>query len=86
MAVRPFRLRGDRLLDPPSACASNDHTQTRHVRQEFAEAMAGDHFTIGLNAPGFTQYLRHPPIHSSGQSLSVEERGGFSFDQQGYTR
>ena len=32
----------------------------------FDWTLAGDHFTIGLNAPGFTQYLRHAPIHSPG--------------------
>jgi hypothetical protein len=47
--------------------------------------LAGDNFTIGLSARGFMQYLRHAPIHSPGYALSVEERGGFSFDQRGYT-
>ena len=32
-----------------------------------------------------TQYLRRPPIHSPGWFLTVGERGGFSFDQRGYT-
>lgn len=45
----------------------------------------GDHFTIGLTAPGYTQYLRRAPILSLGYWLPVDERGGFSFDQQGYT-
>lgn len=44
----------------------------------------GDHFTIGLTALGFTQYLRRAPIHSPRYSLSVDERGGFSFGQQSY--
>ncbi len=52
----------------------------------FDWTLAGDNFTIGLSARGFTQYLRRAPIHRHGQWLSVEERGGFSFDQQGYTR
>ena len=52
----------------------------------FDWTLAGDHFTIGLSAPGFTQYLRHAPIPSSGHWLSVEERRGFSFEQRGYTR
>jgi hypothetical protein len=52
----------------------------------FEWTLGGDNFTIGLSARGFTQYLRHAPIHRPGQALSVEERGGFSFGQQGYTR
>ena len=51
----------------------------------FDWTLVGDHFTIGLNAPGFTQYLRHPPIYSPGYWLSADERGGFSFDQLGYS-
>ena len=46
---------------------------------------AWDLTSDGLNAPGFTQYLRHPPIYSPGYWLSADERGGFSFDQLGYT-
>jgi hypothetical protein len=42
-------------------------------------------FTIELGAPGFTQYLRRPPVYTSGHRLTVEERGGFSFDRQAYT-
>jgi hypothetical protein len=47
--------------------------------------LAGDNFTIGLSARGFAQYLRRAPVHRPGQWLSAEERGGFSFDQRGYT-
>jgi hypothetical protein len=47
--------------------------------------LAGDNFTIALSAPGLTQYLRRAPIHSPGFFLSAAERGGFSFDQHGYT-
>jgi hypothetical protein len=43
-------------------------------------------FSLALHAMGFTQYLRRPPIHTSQQRLSVAQRGGLSFDQQGYTR
>ena len=71
-------------LGRPILAASSSTRPDEHGY--FDWILAGDHFTIGLNAPGFTQYLRHAPIHSSGQLLSVEERGGFSFDQQGYTR
>jgi hypothetical protein len=42
--------------------------------------------TIGLHASGFTQYLRRAPIHTPRQRLSVDERGGLSFDQRGYAR
>ena len=52
----------------------------------FEWILTGDHFSIGLSAPGFTQYLRHAPIRSPGDWLSADERGGFSFDQRGYTR
>ena len=48
--------------------------------------LAGDRFTIELSAPGFTQYLRRPPVHSPRPWLSVEDRGGFSFAEEGYTR
>ena len=48
--------------------------------------LAGDHLSIELSAPGFTQYLRRPPVHSPGHWLSVEARGGFSFAQEIYTR
>ena len=40
----------------------------------FEWTLAGDHFSIGLSAPGFTQYLRHAPIRSPGYWLSVDER------------
>ena len=50
----------------------------------FEWTLAGDGFTIGLSAPGFTQYLRRAPVHSPGFFLSVQERGGYSFDEQGY--
>ena len=50
----------------------------------FEWTLAGRNFSIGLSAPGYTQYLRQPPILSDGHWLSPRERGGFSFDQQGY--
>jgi hypothetical protein len=46
--------------------------------------LAGDRFTIEVGSPGFTQYLRRPPILSNGPWLSVEDRGGFSFAREGY--
>lgn len=52
----------------------------------FDWTLTGDHFTIGLSAPGFTQYLRHAPIHTPGCWLSVDDKEGFSFDQHSYTR
>jgi hypothetical protein len=54
-------------------------------RGNFDWTLSGDQFTIELGAPGFTQYLRRPPVSSSGHRLTVEERGGFSFDRQAYT-
>ena len=47
--------------------------------------LESDGITISLGAPGFTQYLRRPPVHCPGHALPVEERGGFSFDRRGYT-
>jgi len=46
--------------------------------------LEGDGINISLGAPGFVQYLRRPPVHCPGQALSVEERGGFSFERRGY--
>ena len=51
----------------------------------FEWTLAGDRFTIGLSASGFTQYLRRAPVLVPRTSLTVEERGGYSFDRQGYT-
>jgi hypothetical protein len=47
--------------------------------------LEGDGITISLGAPGFTQYLRRPPVHCPRHALSAEERGGFGFDRFGYT-
>ena len=38
-----------------------------------------------VGATGFTQYLRRPPILSQRQRLSIDERGGLSFDERSYT-
>ncbi len=73
--ARSFRLN----LHPIERSAPDQHGF-------FEWTLAGDGFTIGLRAPGFTQYLRQAPIHSPTDSLSIDERGGYSFDQQGYTR
>lgn len=53
-------------------------------RGNFDWTLVGDLITIRLGAPGFTQYLRQPPIYSEGFFLSVAERGGISFAEQGY--
>jgi hypothetical protein len=50
----------------------------------FSWTIGGDLFTMSFSAAGFTQYLRRAPIYVPGQRLSVEERGGLSFGQQGY--
>jgi len=47
--------------------------------------LGGDGITISLGAPRFPQYSRRPPVHCPGHALSVEERGGFSFDRRSYT-
>jgi hypothetical protein len=54
-------------------------------RGNFDWTLVGDQFTIEFGAPGFTQHLRRAPVYSSGHRLTVEERGGFSFDRQAYT-
>ena len=51
----------------------------------YAWTLAGNEFTVQLRATGFTQYLRQPPAYSLHQRLSLDQRGGLSFDQQGYT-
>ena len=38
-----------------------------------------------MQSRGFTQYLRREPVWSRGQRLSVEERGGLSFAEQGFS-
>ena len=53
-------------------------------RGNYEWTLEGDGITISLGAPGFTQYLRRPPVHCPDYTLSVEERGGFSFDRHGY--
>jgi len=50
----------------------------------FDWTLTGDRFTIALQASGFTQYLRRAPVLSPRTALTVEERGGFSFDRRGY--
>jgi hypothetical protein len=48
--------------------------------------VAGHEFTITLRAKGFTQYLRQLPIRANGQRLTVQERGGISFEERGFTQ
>lgn len=54
-------------------------------RGNFDWTLAGDQFTIELGAPGFTLYLRRPPVHTPRGRLTAEERGGLGFGRQGYT-
>jgi hypothetical protein len=54
-------------------------------RGNYDWTLEGDGITISLGAPGFTQYLRRPPVHCPRRVLSVEERGGFVFDRFGNT-
>jgi hypothetical protein len=51
----------------------------------FEWTLNGDLYTIRLGSPGFTLYLRQSPIYSDGFRLSVAQRGGYSFAEQGYT-
>jgi hypothetical protein len=45
----------------------------------------GHGVTVSVHATGFTQYLRHAPIHSSRQRLTVDQRGGVTFAERSYT-
>jgi len=47
--------------------------------------LGGDLFELSIRSRGFTQYLRREPMFSKGQWLTVEERGGFSFAEQGFS-
>jgi hypothetical protein len=47
--------------------------------------LAGHDFALRLHSTSFTQYLRHPPIHSLHQRLPLDQRGGLSFDESVYT-
>jgi hypothetical protein len=47
-------------------------------------SILGHEFTITVRATGFTQYLRQSPIRANAQRLTVSERGGISFDEQGF--
>jgi hypothetical protein len=42
-------------------------------------AIEGHNFTLSHSSTGYRQYLRRPPISSTHQYLSLEERGGISF-------
>ena len=46
--------------------------------------LAGHEFTIQVRAPGFTQYLRNPPILAAAQRLGVAARGGISFSEAAF--
>jgi hypothetical protein len=52
--------------------------QFRQYRYEFALLHGG---SISLHATGFKLYIRQPPRHTTAQWLSIEERGGISFDR-----
>jgi hypothetical protein len=49
-----------------------------------AWTLAGHEFAMHVRAPGFTQYLRRRPILAASQRLTVDERGGISFDEVGF--
>ena len=59
--------------------------KTVWTNADFDWTLEGDQFTIELGSPGFTQYLRRPPVYTSRARLTAEERGGFTFDRQAYT-
>jgi hypothetical protein len=45
----------------------------------------GHNFDLRLRAPGFTQYIRTPPIHSKAQYLTQPERGGLNFTERSFS-
>jgi hypothetical protein len=44
----------------------------------------GHAFDMTFRSPGFRQYIRQPPRHIRGQTLSEAERGGSSFAETGF--
>jgi hypothetical protein len=54
-------------------------------RGNYDWTLEGDGISVSLGAPGFTQYLRRPPVHCPGPTLPAEERGGLGFDRRAYT-
>jgi hypothetical protein len=52
----------------------------------FGWTLVGHGFSLTLRASGFTLYLRGRPILSPHQRLSIDQRGGLSFDREGYSR
>jgi hypothetical protein len=46
---------------------------------DYRWTIQGPHGSIILRAVGYTQYRRQQPIHTSQQSLSLEQRHGISF-------
>ena len=46
--------------------------------------MDGLCFTITFVADAFTQYLRHLPVLTQGNKLTLEERSGLSFDRRSF--
>jgi hypothetical protein len=48
--------------------------------------IAGHEFTITLRARGFAQYLPRRPTRARGQRLSVQDRGGISFEEPGFSQ
>jgi hypothetical protein len=61
---------------------------TRTLGQPFGRStwtLEGHNFTLAVTSEGFRQYLRTAPIWSSSQRLGIAQRGGISFDEEGYT-
>jgi hypothetical protein len=53
-------------------------------RNNFEWTLDGHEFNIRLQAKGFTQYLRQPPVLAPSPRLSLDNRGGIRFEQHGY--
>jgi hypothetical protein len=74
-------------IDAKSPFEISVDTITRSPQQEDGQrhwVLEGDEFSIWIPAEGYLQYMRRPPILSELQRLSLQERGGISFDERGY--
>lgn len=62
---------------------------TRTPGQPFGRStwtLDGHNFTLAVTSEGFHQYLRTQPIWAASQGLDAAQRGGISFNENGYTQ
>jgi hypothetical protein len=74
-------LRYDQSFQPSFDSIVRDGPDNRGF---FAWTLEGHDFTILVHSRGFTQYLRHPPIHSPTQRLPNDVRQGLTFERRGF--